>query len=612
MIENDELRPAKPAAIVLALLLVACSSSSSKKAISDDCLLNSDCATNLTCTFGRCHATCVTSQDCPVGATCVKSTTTGAAVCQLPVEAACVNNSGCPQPLVCGVDQNCRGGCHALTALTDCPTGQKCANQNVCAEPAQVDVNNDLIVRNDGGISGTGGTGGHLEAGAAGGSGGGGAGDATAGDVALAGDGVGVDAAGGTIGSDSGSTGGSSVGDSGNDGRAAGGQTGTPCPSAQTQFNVAQGDSNPDFVSGVGLRASKSLLIFSSYRGPDPSGNVDAGTVNLVYVQEFDPATAKSLGPAKPLFAVNPSDANNVTLQTASVAPTGQIVLLYNSAGSGLKAAFLDASSDADAGPAGLQVQQTVQLEVASLNSQPQAFWSVASGCFVFSWNYSSNLTVKVRKFLADGRSAPAGTDEVPTDNPNDATSGYFSGAVAGSGKLFGVAYNNYGANLPYMTVLDQTGNGVGAPIALADGGSTWITAGGTAAGFVVFYSQGGVQETFIPVGADGSVAATQAVDAGALSGFHFAGSKAAVSGRALNDDVGGIGGVGVAILYQDGVAFAYVNPDGITHVGPTSVLAQTYASGDYVNISNFGGSFGVSLYSKQNHSTQLAGSGCQ
>jgi hypothetical protein len=402
------------------------------------------------------------------------------------------------------------------------------------------------------------------------------------------------------------------VGDSGNDGRATGGQTGTPCPTAQTQFNVAHGDSNPNFVSGTGLRAPKSLLIFSAYQGPDPSSNVDAGMVNLVYVQEFDPVTAKSLGPAKPLFAVNPSDATTVWLQTASIAPTGEIVILYNSTGSGLKAAFLAGSSDADAGPAGLKLQQTVQLEVSSLNSQPQAFWSVANGCFVFSWNYSSNLTVKVRKFLADGRSAPAGTDEVPTDNPNDSTSGYPTGAVAASGKLLGVAYDNYGPNLPYFTVLDQTGNEVGAPLALAGGGSNWITAAGTSAGFVVFYSQGGVQETLIPVGADGTVLATQAVDAGALPGFHFGGTKAAVYGRALSDDVGGFGGVGLAILYQDGVAFAYVNPDGITHMSPASVLAQTYASGDYVNISNFGGSFGVSLYSTQNHSTQLAASACQ
>lgn len=604
---------------LLGLIVSACSSSTAKKQLSDGCVLNSDCSTSLVCTFGRCHTACVTSQDCPSGATCVKSSSQSS-VCLLPAEASCINDSRCPLPLVCGVDQNCRGSCKSTS---DCPTGQKCTNSKTCAEPSQVDANNDLIIRNDAGASGAGGASSNGGSNNAGGTSAGGStnrGGATnvggappggsaslGGGSNLGGSNAGGSSAGGTkAGGGTSGAGGTGVGGSGT-----GGQTGTPCPSAQTQFNVAQGDSNPNFISGVGLRASKSLLIFSSYRGPDPSGAADAGAVNLVYVQEFDPVTAASRGPAKPLFAVNPSDTSNVTVYAASVASTGQIALLYWSAGSGLKAAFLNTSSDADAGAMGLQVQQTVLLEAASLNNQPQTFWSATSGCFVFSWNYSGAGTVKVRKFLADGRSAGGGTDELPTDNSNDYTSGYRSGAVAASGKLFGVAYDNYSLNVPYFTVLDQLGNEVGVPIELATGGSNWITAAGTSAGFVTFYSQGGVAEMFIPVGADGSVAAAQTVDAGALSGFHFGGTKVAVYGRALNDDVGGIGGVGLALLYQDGVAFAYVNTDGLTHVGPASVLAHTYGSGDYVNISNFGGSFGVSLYSAADHSTQMAASGC-
>ena len=50
-----------------------------------------------------------------------------------------------------------------------------------------------------------------------------------------------------------------------------------------------------------------------------------------------------------------------------------------------------------------------------------------------------------------------------------------------------------------------------------------------------------------------------------------------------------------------------------VTHVGPASVMAHTYDSGgDYLNISNFAGSFAVSLYSHGEHKTRVAASSCQ
>jgi hypothetical protein len=167
------------------------------------------------------------------------------------------------------------------------------------------------------------------------------------------------------------------------------------------------------------------------------------------------------------------------------------------------------------------------------------------------------------------------------------------------------------------LTVLDALGNQVRQSLALQQNQATgvWITAGGTAAGFVTFYdlySQGGIGETFVPVAADGTVALAQGLDGGAAQGFQFPGTKTAVYARALNDDNGGAGGVGLAILYSDGVAFAYVNPDGVSHVGPASIIAHSYVAGDYLNISNVGGSFAVSLFSKTDHMTQVVASSCQ
>jgi hypothetical protein len=267
-----------------------------------------------------------------------------------------------------------------------------------------------------------------------------------------------------------------------------------------------------------------------------------------------------------------------------------------------------------------LRVVQQVALEVSGLYSQPQVLWSATYGVFAFSWKYGNGYgAIKVRKFRANGSSAGGDTDSVPTNRSDNATSSYSSGVIAEAGKLFGVGYLSTG-NYPYLTVLDALGNQIGQTLALQQNQASgvWIAAGGTGAGFVTFYdlySQGGIGETFVPVAADGTVALAQGLDGGATQGFQFPGTKTAVYARALNDDNGGAGGVGLAILYNDGVAFAYVNADGLSHVGPASIIAHTYVGGDlgdYLNIANFAGSFAVSLFSKTAHSTQVVASSCQ
>jgi hypothetical protein len=118
-------------------------------------------------------------------------------------------------------------------------------------------------------------------------------------------------------------------------------------------------------------------------------------------------------------------------------------------------------------------------------------------------------------------------------------------------------------------------------------------------------------------VSADGGIPVVQGSDAG-LPGFKFPGTKEAVYAYAANDDMGGVGGVGVGILYQDNVSFAYVNADGTTHVGPSTVFSHTYSGGsgnntaDYIHVNNAGGSFGVSLWNHTTQSVQAAATGCQ
>jgi hypothetical protein len=336
--------------------------------------------------------------------------------------------------------------------------------------------------------------------------------------------------------------------------------------------------------------------------------------VNYVYVQAFDPVTGQSQGAAAPLV-LGPSDPNPGTVVGAATAPTGEIALLYIAYSEGLWAAFL--TDAAGTGTAGLHVQKNFQISTTDL-SEGQVIWSTASNAFVISNVYSGQL-VKVQKYLPNGNSAGGSTDPVPTENAGATVSGYDNeGIVAPSNNLFGVAYVGAALNYPTLTVLDPQGNQVGGAFYMeTTTSSTWVTLGGTKTGFVAFYdvyNGGGVGEVLVPVAADGGVPAAQTGDAGGagtLPGFKFPGTKAAVYARAISDDVGGVGGVGAALLYQDGVAFVYVNADGATHVGPASLISHTYSGGDYINVNNTGGSFGVSLFDHLAHSTQVLASGC-
>ena len=582
-------------ALGLAEAIASCGSTSAA-GLAENCSINSDCNSPLVCAFSHCHNACMVSSDCPLGARCVMSGTAG--VCQLPAESTCMGTTTCQSGEVCGTDKQCRATC-SVTA--PCTVGDYClpsGSSSACY--SKTNPTDELALIAAGYISADGA--------------------------------VLVDASTGGIGPDGSSSGGGPDGSSGGPDAGAHDSSGTvnSCASPQTAFgSTAQGDSNPNFTSGVGVRVADKFLIFSGYAGGagDVGDAGDAGMDNLVYVQAFDPTTANSLGSAQPLFTA--PNGTGFALESASVAPTGQIALAFNYGGdfyyqngaslqTSLYAAFLGTS--ADAGPSGMALQRTVALVSGEISGQPHVIWSAATGAFVFSWEYvvtpnNSNITsLGTQNFTPNGGAA-GGTTPVPTDNSSatvQAASSLEQGSVAAGPNLFGVAFQQAGnANAPWLTILDLKGSQVGSAVQVGPRGPSWVTVAASTEGFVYIYDGNGnaPSEAFVPTSGDAGVVLPDAGYAG-LAGFTFAGG-AAIDVHAIGDDTGGIGGVGAAMLYSTGLSFAYVNADGTTHVGPSSVLPNTYAAGDQINIMNFGGSFGLSLYSAAMHSTQMAASGC-
>lgn len=155
--------------------LIGCGSSSAptKKGVATGCTLNSDCDSNLVCSFGLCHTACKATKDCTAPATCVVGPNgdPSSAVCKLPNDTQtfeCVRTSQCTSPLICGPDQQCRTPC---ATSSDCLIpGQVCAVGGVCADPTEVDPGTNKLKdavldagteggAGSGGTSGTGGTG---------------------------------------------------------------------------------------------------------------------------------------------------------------------------------------------------------------------------------------------------------------------------------------------------------------------------------------------------------------------------------------------------------------------------------------------------------------------
>jgi hypothetical protein len=332
-------------------------------------------------------------------------------------------------------------------------------------------------------------------------------------------------------------------------------------------------------------------------------------------VQSFD-LEGKSQGPATPLFQA--TDGPAFFVDDVSVAPTGEILLLHSHAivGDGrqnfLYASFLSVGAP-DGGPSGLTLVRTQMIESAPLG-EPHAIWAVEGSSFVVSWKYATNAWyVRARRFLTDGRGA-GGANVVnnPAGSNND--QGWDDGRIGTSGMFLGSSARNPANAIPYLTVLDKDGAQVGDFIQLSPlGVDHWVITGGMAGGFVNMFSQGGnANGVFVPIGSDGkpkSPAVDGGVDGGPPTFATFTFPTTASTAQAISDDTGGNGGVGVVMLERNGASFIYVKPDGVSRLSTGTVISS--ANGIETSISNYHGSFAVSLFDSVTHAAAVVASGC-
>jgi hypothetical protein len=601
---------------------------SSTPHVTTSCVHNSDCANvgtgKLICALGYCVAECVQSSDCPGNERCVivskgasdggvddagadasATTDAGAGVstaCQAPETVKCQYTSQCANPLVCSADDQCRDQCHDDR---DCTAGQKCTSSSkVCADPLR-DSNYNATTNefnpNDGGAGG-GGTGGTGTGGGAGGMSGGNDGGA---DVA----------------SDT------SVGDATGPGGHAGA---TVCTGPELQFgDVAKGDANASFTSGVGTHNADTFFIFSAYHGTLPAdGGVDGGgdaaapvTGSLVYAQEFDMKTGASLGPAAPLFAPV-EDGPMFYVEDVAIAPTGELVVIYShttvvdTRRDAVFAAFLTATPVADAGAPTLHVVRTVQLESVT-SAHPHVIWWDANQTFVTSWKFIGGGGVwqgRIKAFLPSGLPGPGSVGIVP--NPT-ALSDYTrdEAQVGAAGSLMGMVIRNAATATDYLTIMGNDGLQVGNSIELSPVGADWSTVGATKNGFVSFFNSATtIHAIYAPTTGPASILADGGAPDGGAAGVPtptelFTFGSNIRTGHAISDDVAAGGGVGAGILEDDGAAFVYVTADASKHYTLGTVISS--ASGAEIAVTNFKGSFGVSLFSNVTGATSVVASSC-
>ncbi len=597
--------------LLFAAAWASCGGGSSKK-LTPSCIHNSECNPQLVCALGYCVNPCVTSKDCPAGQRCVTATVAAdgtpiGTACQAPEAVTCHYNSQCEAPLICGIDQQCRNQCQTAA---DCPGGllsppsQICTSvSHLCVDPA-VDksynpATNDL----------------NPPAGGAGGGAGSGAPGGTSGTGGMVG-------TGGYAGAGSGGHGGAAAGGHG------GAQTGTggvvtTCALPATSFGtVVQGDANPNFTSAVAAANADTIFIFSSWRGAVAAdGGADAGTTtsNAIHLQEFNPVTGARRSAASLLFTV-PVAGDTFTIDDAAIAPSGEIVILYTlrqNPGHGnidtLYAAFLTTGVPGDGGVAGVQLSRApVLLETSELGS-PHVTWAAGTGQFVISWKYATtNWYTHVRRFAVTGSGAGGDTSQVHTNSGFDNDTGYRDSAVGASGTLLGVGLRDNSNGHPLLTILDASGVQVGSTLDLANFNLNAMTIGGTTKGFVTLSLNGNTAVgVYVPVVGSGGVLSDGGVPDGGVSSLFttFSYGSNGLNAKAISDDTGGPGGVGIAVLESNGAGFLYVPADGSKQYNSGTVL--TSASSGWFGLTNFHGSFALSLYDSAAHSAQAVVSGC-
>jgi hypothetical protein len=386
---------------------------------------------------------------------------------------------------------------------------------------------------------------------------------------------------------------------------------------------VANGDPNANYTSGVGLLTATEFLTFSGYVGPaSTDGGVadDAAAtlVNRIDVQHFDPITGKRKGDATPLLSAA-GDGGGLYITGADIAPTGEIAIIYSlhaTSGWGGYLAFFDKN---------LALNRTSQFVAWGSGNYCYGSSHVKwlNGQFVASSVAGRNL--KLGKFGADGSNAGS-TNAIPTDDPSSLVTesylgglnGYGQGEVAFSGGLFALSYFSADAkqNPPYLTVVDTLGAEVGSPVSLPNSiGSTYsVAVAGTSQGFVTVYdgNSSSNQDSLLATYVSNAASGDAGVPVGAT--YAFPGGPPPRDILALGGSSDGAG-AGFAVLYPNGsVSFLYFGADGSPRGNPQTVLYQTNPTGDgdEVQVTNFGGTFAVSLYSTIEHLTRVVATTCQ
>jgi hypothetical protein len=179
----------------------------------------------------------------------------------------------------------------------------------------------------------------------------------------------------------------------------------------------------------------------------------------------------------------------------------------------------------------------------------------------------------------------------------------------AESGSLLGVTFASNALGYPGLTILDETGSQVGSAVLLGNAGipnSKDFGLAGTAQGWVAVLSYpSSTTYQFIPASAAG------VADAGAFPSFSLSGKQSYVLASSDSVGTGGLGGVGVGIFADSGLTFAYVQADGMKHVGPVTVLPPDQVGSLPFAMTNYNGSFVLVEYDSGLHSAKIVGSGC-
>ncbi|HVV49043.1 MAG TPA: hypothetical protein VHO06_05245, partial [Polyangia bacterium] len=254
------------------------------------------------------------------------------------------------------------------------------------------------------------------------------------------------------------------------------------------------------------------------------------------------------------------------------------------------------------------------------------AIWSANDGVFAFSWKYQGAAWLtKVQKYRPNGTSAGNNVGMVPTNTGSNYEPGSEDDCqLASSGAYYGVAFQPNsggppcGTNTACLTVLDDSGLQVGSsfvPLSANMGIDNWLGVGGTGRGFIAMYTSGGsIDGSFVPLAGAGDVLVDGGigqvgVDGGLPPLKTFSFSSTASTGKIISDAPDGAGGVGTVLLENDGAAFVYVTADGSKVYNEGAVISDGAAT--EVGVSNYHGSFVVSLFDGTTHAAQASVSIC-